>query len=164
MSKLLDEEDEKQPEYTPVVPNQELLDDPEVPTITIGFGAKAVKWPIRRMSVRQNRRIIPLLAEVLPPLMEAQKKGEMSGFIRSGTDDRLYKIIFIALRRGHPDLSEAQFEDFELGVAESFDAITTIGLQTGLYSKVDIGAKRKSGELPGGEQAVEAAPQTGIKS
>lgn len=128
------------------VPNQQLL-DLGTPFVMLA----GQKWPIPLLSPKQNRIVLPLLLAMIPKIAGSYSTVEvtdpatgekvtrsvadmdkLSAMLANGGIDDLYKIIYHALTKGHPTLTQSEFDDIEIGAFEMIDSIMVIGQQTGV--------------------------------
>ncbi len=139
-------------------PNQQLLDDPTIPRITLA----GKEWPIPMMAPKQNVVLVPTILKVVPKVLSAGDgagKFDIARFSEVMTEEAykaLVTIAWVALTRGHPALPRAEFEDMPVGTMELVLAVIIIAQQTGV---IKPGAP-KMGEA---QPPIPAAPnsQTG---
>lgn len=93
----------------------------EAPKINVG----GKDWPIPIFGPRQNRRIVPMISALA---------GKTANELTIEDMDRLYNIIYWAIARAHDDITEKDFQDWDIPIDEAMRAIPIIGKQTGLMS------------------------------
>lgn len=133
------------------VPNPKLLEDARIPRIAID----GVEWPVPKLAIAQNVVIVPLIPKIMPAL-PSKEQPDIDRLTQEILGD-MTGMAFEALRRGHPDLTRAEFDQMPLGIAELVDAMNVIALQTGLVRQTKPGERSVSDPLA----AAATAPPTG---
>ena len=121
------------------------LDYVGVPVITIA----GVQLFVPELALRQNRRVVPALIELLPRL-DRIKANPTS--ISEDDYDGFLNVIHIALTRAYPGLTLDELLDEKVSIVEIIGAIQVIAKQTGLF-------EFKTAPAPG-ESEGEPAPLT----
>jgi hypothetical protein len=123
------------------MPDTSIIGNPDVKTIRLA----GMDWPVPLLAPRQNRYIIPAILRVTPRLM-GLGADPASGLlsvedyaaalaIDEGTHLELEKIVYTALTRAHPKLTQEQFENMPISTRDMMVAMLTIGEQTGLLQR-----------------------------
>jgi hypothetical protein len=109
-------------------PNQKLLEDPSVPRITLA----GQQWPVPKFAIAQNAIILPELMSHFEHTDATFKTTE--GILKMGG------LLFIALKRGHKDMTREEFDELGIDVPEMMAAVPVIAQQTGMYTprKVEV--------------------------
>lgn len=124
-------------------PNKDLLADDAVPTITLA----GKKWPIPVLAPRQNKKVTPLVLKVFPKLAQIRASGSLrleafADAVDEQGYDNLLTINYLALTRGHKDLTREEFEDMPISTLELIESIVVIARQTGILKS------KASGDVP----------------
>lgn len=124
-------------------PNEQLLSDESIPTVTLA----GMVWPVRRLAIEQNEHVVPLFMVSLPVLVNAVKENGISAeFIHC-----MASICFWGIRRGHPTMTRAEFDDMEISIEELTAALPVISKQT-FVLKPATGGAPTPGEAAGTSQ------------
>lgn len=126
------------------LPNRVLLDEDTVPQITIAGKA----WPIPMLAPKQNVKVVPAILRVVPKILatgNGEGKFDLKKFAEA-VDEASYadllNIVFLALTRGHPDLSRDEFDNMPVPTMDLVLAVIVIASQTGVI---------KAGMKPAGD-------------
>ena len=110
------------------------------PTIMLGERP----WHIPRLAHAQNKVIVPLLAGIMPRLMHAliaMQSADESAIIRAldvldaPTYEALGTAVHAALKRGYPQVSIGEFEQFPIEPIELLKALPVIMTQSGFFKQ-----------------------------
>jgi len=110
------------------------------------------EWKIPKMALRQNRELQPLYGQIAPSIL---REGTRVDEITPEQLDILARIAFLAANRADPNLTEEEFEEMPVGLAELIEALMPIMIQSGLFKKRE--------DTPGETQG-ETSPQAGTES
>ena len=146
---------------TDIKPDEKLLGrEPKLPTIKIAEQL----WPVPKFAPKQNEVIVPIVLELSQKMVEAMsspKEMRLQNLSQVLTGENYHRIntcVFLALERGHPELTRKYYdEEMEVGTMEMVEAFTVIAERTGL---IKIVAKPKGDAVPLGE-AEAGNSQTG---
>lgn len=148
-------------------PNRELLDDPRTLTVSLD----GTKWPIPRLAPAQNERVTPIILRIMPLLMRLSREERSQAVAVEGQDlapvlsDRMerlgevlseqnlhdiYTAIYVALKKGHPDLTRDEFDEIPIGNLDAIEAMNVIARQTGTIRQA------RPGETAAGEARAAA--------
>jgi hypothetical protein len=138
-----------------IKPNEKLLDRTQkLPTIKIA----GQDWPIPKFAPKQNEVIVPIVLEMSSDLITSMSAPQsirlkmMTKVLTGENYRKLNDCIFLALERGHPDLTRKEYdEEWEVGTMEMIDAFVVIAERTGLIKTVPAGS---GAAKPGEEEAA----------
>lgn len=133
-------------------PNVRFLDNK---TPTIHWNGK--EYPVPLLTPKQQRWIIPALMRSRNAIMKlAQGNGPA---LTDAEYDDLVSVVYWSLKRAHPDLVFASFEDTPLSLLDLGPMIEVAAQQTGMFKK-----EAGNGAAVGEAQAAPAPnPQTGTQ-
>jgi len=125
-----------------IKPNEKLLDRTlKLPTISIA----GQEWPIPKLAPKQNEVIVPIVLELSTDLVKAMsspaliRNKMLASVLNAENYRKLNDCVFLAIERGHPDLTRKEFdEEWEVGTMDMIQAFTTIAVQTGLIKLVPV--------------------------
>lgn len=137
------------------------------PEITLG----GRPWKIPKLAHGQNKHVVPIMAGLMPKIVaalqiagadltnfSAQDIEGLAGKLTGAFDEKAYedmgRAVFWGLKRAHPGLAAAEFDEFPIEPYELLAAALVVGLQSGFFRP------GKPGEKPAGEPSA-AAPSTG---
>ena len=134
-------------------PNKELLEAGATGVILGG-----VIWPLRKLALKQNRVVTPLVVKLGPAFKQFSKgvktADNLVGVVTDEMFNDLSNMVFTALTRSHPTLKRDEFDELPITIFELFQAFLPIAEQTGLFRAA------KAGENPPAP-VTEAGSQTG---
>ena len=110
-------------------PNALLLSDESVPRVPLG----GVAWPIPRLAQKQNKRVTPLIVKHRKALRKMNLGQDALDALTEEAIEELGTVVYVALTRGHPDMTRAEFDDMPIGVLEILAAFPVVAAQTGLF-------------------------------
>lgn len=115
-------------------PNAELLADDRIPRVTLAGKA----WPVRRLALEQNNEVAPILMSRVALLNGTAT--ELAAKLTTEVLNDFAHVVFWGLKRGHPDLTRAEFNDMEIDpFGELVPAFTTVMAQSSLFRPVRTG-------------------------
>jgi hypothetical protein len=130
-------------------PNKALLDRINQPPCITAAGEE---WPIPKLAPKQNQTVVPIILALWPKMLAIREaKDKMAKLFELMEGDNLklmYDCVFLAIQRGHPDLTREEFDEMEVGVLEAFESLYPIAQQTGL---IKIGGGAGASDTPAGE-------------
>jgi hypothetical protein len=101
-------------------PNKSLLGDDEIPTVTLD----GKQWPIPPLSIKQNRKVVPIIARRL-----VAEDGPMTEEIM----DDLAMVVFLGLQRGHKELTREEFDEMAISPTQLKDAVAVVTRQSFMF-------------------------------
>lgn len=129
-----------------------LVDIEGAPKIVLG----GREWAVPQLAIKQSRHVVPALMEILPlvtQLAGAVMPGadgrpqvidqavlfRAMGTISEQTYEAASRAIFWALKRAHPGLAQAEFDDMPITMPELFAALPVVMRQTGFIKSKPAG-------------------------
>ena len=121
-------------------PNVRFLDKV---TPTLNWNGK--QYPVPLLAPKQQRHVIPALMRSRNAILKlAQRTGEP---LTEAEYDDLLSCVYWGLKRAHPDLVFASFEDVPVELVELGPMIEVIAKQTGMFKKAsEVGNSAAVGE------------------
>lgn len=124
-------------------PNKKLLADSRIPRITLG----EIEWPVPKLSLGQNEVVVPMLAK---HFADAGEKTDGNAILRSLTGESIHflaTVSFIALQRGHADITRDEFDDMPISYMDLVAAALVIAQQSGMFRSDRLTTNGVSGPL-----------------
>lgn len=135
----------------PTTPNKALLD--RVTRVAL-IEINGENWPVPPLAPKQNEIVIPFVLEIWPgvrAVRDAEDKFEaIQSLIQGENLKRLYDCLFLALHRGHTELTRDEFDnEIGPGLLDAFAAITPLAQAAGILRAMP--ANLPEGAPPKGE-------------
>lgn len=133
-------------------PNQTLLSDQAIPTVTLAGKA----WPMPMLAPKQNCIVVPTVLRIVPAILASgDGKGmfDLKAFAKA-IDEQTYRdlvtIAYTAVTRAHPEMTRAEFDEMPIGTMELILSVLVIAQQTGVI-RPKMPGEPPSGEAPAGD-------------